>query len=126
MLQEAAEQGWTEVVACEILDRLRQLEQGLTAHFRREEEGGFLEEATASAPRFSQQVEELMGEHKELLDSVRALLATAQDQCASKSKIAGSWEPFENELSATLQQLLDHETRENGLLQRAFNIEFDS
>ena len=122
---EATSKGWPEPAAKDIVDHLQQLENCLANHFAREEEGGFLEEATAGAPRFGHEVERLLEEHKELLADVRMLVAMGRKHCASATQTATAWDSFGTKLTATIKQLLNHETRENSLLQHAFNVELD-
>ncbi|MBI2824727.1 MAG: hemerythrin domain-containing protein [Planctomycetia bacterium] len=122
LLKEAVGRGWPGPLAEDIWVRLQKLERVLADHFAREEQGGFLEEALAHAPRFGPQAEHLLSEHVTLLACVRYLVREAE---LNRHTPSAFWQVFADALAGALRQLLAHEAQENALLQKAFNADAD-
>jgi len=121
--REAVARNWPISLIRDTSIRLRELEQILQEHFVREEEGGFLDEAVCNSPQYAAESSRLMHEHSEILGRIREMLARSSDRLAADPSLAY---PFAKSLEATLRQLLMHETRENVLLKKAFNLDSDS
>ena len=123
MLREAVTRGWPTGLVRDLATRLRDLEQTLQQHFVREEEGGFLDEAVCTAPQYAAETSRLMHEHTEILARIREMITKATDKLTVDPSQSY---PFAKSLESTLRQLLMHETRENALLKKAFNLDSDA
>jgi len=89
-------------------------------HITHEEEGGYFDEVTEDSPQYSHTVAGLLEEHRELLCSCRQLLAGA-DQAPDSS----IWlRAIQHDFDCFVRHWLDHERRENELVQRAYTQEF--
>lgn len=103
-----------EVSLAELQKRLSATYTNVCAHFRREEQDGFLDEMEANEPRLQRLVQQMMDEHRDLrqrLDSLHgdAIMATRVDE-ALREKVR-RW----------TDALLRHEVRENDLVQDEFD-----
>jgi hypothetical protein len=123
LLRKSVAHGWTAGLIHALALRLKELEETLQRHFTSEEEGGFLDEAVCSAPQHATESTRLMHEHTEILSWIREMFAWANDKLVSDPSQSFS---FGKSLEATLRQLLMHETRENSLLRKAFNLDPDA
>lgn len=117
-LDEADLRNWPQEAMVKVGEHLNTLEEALTAHFRREEEGGFLEDAEVALPRMSGAVSELLKEHGEMLVEVRELAAQTKHM---RWGTYHSWRAFLENVRAFVKKLQAHEARENVLLAEAFN-----
>ena len=122
-LHEATAQKWSLNMIQEVTNRLTDLEHCLHDHFEREEQGGFLDEAAANAPRVAVESAHLMRDHTEILARIREMIEHAKHNQATD---ALEWFPFAQSLRALLRQLLAHETQENALLRNAFNLDAEA
>jgi iron-sulfur cluster repair protein YtfE (RIC family) len=118
-LHEASTNDRPAEVMKRLLAEVEELELCLTRHFQREEDGGFMEDAIAAAPRFAKEAEGLLDEHDQMLTKARELVHGARAQARSPRT---DWAVFVGELRTLIKQLLSHEVRENNLLHRAFNF----
>jgi hypothetical protein len=121
-LGQAMAANWPQTSTDEVMSSLEELERCLTEHFAREEEGGILEEAVATAPRLGRDAEDLLNEHGKLLAEVTALTRLGRE---NSHVLTASWPPFAERLSAVLKELLAHERHENAMLQQAFHVAGD-
>jgi hemerythrin len=91
----------------------------LKAHFVHEDEGGFFTQITEQSPRLSERAEAVRTEHSALLTECKNFRALAD-----KGNIDDAWW---NDLTAAFLQLskhlMQHEHREQDLLQESFNDE---
>lgn len=88
----------------------------LTDHFRFEEQDGYMGWVLQKEPQRSRTVKELEGEHRELADSLDALIDEAK---AGKTR----GEAFRGEVEAWIARVQDHESRENELVQEVLNLD---
>lgn len=118
-LDHASTEGRTATSLVALVGELEELDRCLTRHFKKEEDGGFLEDAANVAPRFAGEAQGLLEEHEQMLDHVRKLTSVARDHADADR---ADWPSFATALRNAIRQLLSHELRENTLLQRAFNV----
>jgi iron-sulfur cluster repair protein YtfE (RIC family) len=102
-----------------VVEQLVELDRCLADHFKREEEGGFLDDAMTTAPRFAHEAESLLDEHDEMLTRVKDLVVMAR---AQDSGALSNWQSFAAAARNLIRQLTLHEERENVLLRKAFNV----
>ena len=113
---EHAVRSWEAPVAAEMHLRLERLRAHLTEHFRFEEEDGYLDGVVKREPHRRGVVQQLLEEHGQLARCLDALVeATVTD-----APLDGS---FRDKLRAWVAQVRHHESRENGLVQDAFNLD---
>jgi hemerythrin len=96
--------------------QLKELERQFEAHFRSEEADGYFDEVLARAPHLKHQVDELRGQHAELLSAVASLQVDANRLDAEPGQLAAT-RVLLDEISKTF---LDHETAEGRLLEDAY------
>lgn len=87
-------------------------------HFAQEEEGGYLEQALAMAPRFSDEAKTLLAQHPLMLKRVGEVAETAQ----AALEDAELWPQLRLQVKDLLYQLAAHEGAENRIVQQAFNV----
>ena len=96
---------------------LANLRDHLAAHFRQEEQGGFIEESITRLPRLSDAAAAAVREHPALLAEIDGLierLAIADIPEASWTRAGRDFEDF-------CGHLLAHERNENAVVQAGFN-----
>ncbi len=101
--------------AAELSGSLCRLHDKLFRHFRYEEEEGMVEEISVRRPRLTQDVEELMDEHPQMLTEIRGVMADVL--CYSEGKEPENPQ-LRQRLLKVLDDLRDHERKENHLIQR--------
>jgi hypothetical protein len=115
--------GWEEADAAGWLPRmqagLQEIRTELAHHFRKEEEGGCLEEAVARCPQLSVDVGHIEAEHRELLASLDDLIGRCRTLGATTAAQA---QVLDAEFRAVVHKLRAHEARENRVMQRGFNV----
>ncbi len=100
-----------------ITEALSRLRDHLTEHFQQEEEGGFLEESLARLPRLAEEAKRVLAEHPGLLDEADRLI-----QQTSRGDIpAQGWTALCRDVDQFATRLLDHERRENRVVQQGYN-----
>jgi len=100
----------------EMSSRIRKLSELLEAHFRHEEQGGYLKVAITAAPRFAEDAEELKLQHAEFLDSIEKFAK----KLAYASREQLSWQQVGSEFEEFIERLKKHEAKETKILQSAF------
>lgn len=100
--------------------RLSDLRRYLKAHFAEEEAGGCMEEALSYAPHLATEAAALEREHPVLLHELDMLLTKS-----GLKPTPDSWKQCEAECAAFVSNVLEHERRENHLLQSGLNAELD-
>jgi hemerythrin-like domain-containing protein len=85
----------------------------LTNHFRFEEQGGYMAPLLKEEPRFGAVVRELLDEHRQLAQTLDALI---QELRAAP----GSRDVFRERVRAWVSHVRQHESRENNLVQEAY------
>jgi len=100
----------------DIVQRLETLRGDLGKHFRFEEQNGYMQAVLTRAPQQERVVQRLREEHDELWQSLTALLAQAKEAPALG-------ETFRRALRVWIEQVHDHEKRENLLVEDTFNTD---
>ncbi|MCE9607011.1 MAG: hemerythrin domain-containing protein [Planctomycetia bacterium] len=93
------------------------LRDRLACHFRQEEKGGYLEEATIRLPQVAPQASALQRQHEELLAAANAMLYHAYSADAAPLV----WSDLKADYTRFSKHVEAHEAAENALLSRAFN-----
>ncbi len=96
----------------QLVPLLEELRDGLREHFADEEreDGGLAEAVGASAPRHLRRLDELLGEHRQLLETLDGLIARG------RMLLDGSVSDVVRDARALSEQLKRHEARETELL----------
>ena len=100
----------------ELADLMAALCEELETHFELEEADGYLDSATAYAPRLVGEADKLLQQHQQLLDQARALsrrLREAEDTTSW-------WDEFAARAYQFLHDLIEHERAENLLVQESY------
>jgi hypothetical protein len=111
------EGGWSRESAQEALEAFEALKTHLKEHFAQEEEGGYLEQALAVAPRYSDEAKELLKQHGLMTRQVAHAVQTAKHALDEPD----AWTMLATEARELLQKLVEHETAENRIVQKALN-----
>lgn len=109
--------GHNAKVVQSVIEQLEELDHCLVEHFKREEAGGFLDDAASTAPRFAHEANALLEEHNTLLEHIKDLLKMAHAEVDGRN----NWPSFAAASRNLIRQLKSHEERENELLRRSFN-----
>ena len=105
---------WSEDLA-DILARLRTT---LHQHFASEEEGPFATEFPASFPQLADRLEDILGEHRDLMERVDQLTREVNE--ASEKATAEEVAAIREDVRAFIEAIRAHESAENSLLQQAY------
>jgi hemerythrin-like domain-containing protein len=103
----------------ELESRLAATQAHITEHFRFEEEGGYMDALRKDQPHLERAILQLAAEHRELAQAVAALL----EQARAVRDLDGKVRDAVREWIARVRR---HETRENQLVQDAFNRDIGS
>lgn len=96
---------------------LSALRDHLAEHFRQEETGGFIEESLARLPRLAAEARQVLSEHPDLLAEADRLI-----EKSSRGDIpAKGWTTLCHDVDQFASRLLDHERRENKVVQQGYN-----
>ena len=95
---------------------LTRVRRYLTEHFRFEEQNGYMDGVRQSQPRFERTIEHLYNEHRDLAQSLGALIAEAEATRAPD-------DPFRAKVLEWISRLRRHEMAEDGLVQEAFTVD---
>ena len=101
---------------------LAEMRDELVEHFRLEEDGGYLDDAVAYAPRLTGQAKYLLEQHKELLQLISGLCDAVPLDGPSNI----NWEQVQAKGDHFVKTLLDHERGENMLVQEAYEQDIGS
>ena len=115
LLEEAARTACGEGAAA-LRARLGATRTHVLEHFRFEEDNGYLDAVRKREPRLDRAVQQLAEDHVRLARSLDALVEEA-------GRASHLDEPFRAKVRAWMEQLRQHETRENDLIQDAFNTD---
>jgi hypothetical protein len=85
----------------------------IAEHFAFEEQDGYMGAVLERRPNLERAVEELRGDHRRLADALDGLIAQA----------GTAGESFGDRVRAWVEDVRRHESRENGLVQDAFNVD---
>lgn len=111
---------WSPEALHEGTEALAALTKHLRHHFEQEEEGGYLEEALAAAPRFSHEAAVLVAQHPVMLRQADQALESARS-----ADSAARWDKLKNEVKSFIAAMIAHETAENKIVQQALNTDVD-
>lgn len=100
-----------------VLPKLLQLRTMLEEHFRREEAGGYLEEAACKVPSIGKQADRIIQEHPALMTRLNAMI----DLLSPKEITLLRWQAAHNQFAAFTREQREHERRENEIIQQGFN-----
>ena len=97
-------------------DRLAATLNHVAAHFRFEEENGYMDVVRTREPRLEHAVQQLGEEHRQLKQSLEALLGEARTATVLAPALG-------EKVRGWLGQIRRHEARENEVVQNAFNMD---
>ncbi len=98
----------------ELADRISDIREHLQEHFDAEERDGYLGPALTTAPRYSEEADELRAQHVtflQALDSMTSRLRSGDQEV---------WNSICGEVEKFVDDLQTHEHRENNIVQAAF------
>ena len=102
------------------LDRLRArlavTRTHLAAHFRFEEQNGYMDAVRKREPRLERTVQQLADEHRQLAESLDGLVR----ECGAATSLEDT---LRQAVRAWIERVRQHEVRENDLAQDAFNLD---
>lgn len=113
-VRPSSEEGLTELSA-----RLGATRAHITEHFRFEEQNGYMDTVRKREPRLERIIEQLAEEHRQLAQSLDAIIEQAR---AVTSRI----DTIREEVRGWVERVRQHETRENHLVQDAFNLDISA
>jgi hypothetical protein len=114
-LEEAVRQTPKEGFAA-VRARLGDTQTHLTEHFRFEEDNGYMETVRSREPRLERVLRQLAEEHRQLLQSLAALIEQARAAPNLDDTLRG-------EVRKWVESVRQHEFRENNLVQDAFTLD---
>jgi len=97
-----------------MIPRLETLREHLTQHFRFEEENGYMDVVRRREPHREREINQLQEEHRELAQTLAALLAEA-------GKARHLHDTFAEKVRAWVKRIRHHESHENDLVLDTFN-----
>jgi hypothetical protein len=103
----------------EVGRQLGMLREQLTEHFRLEEEDGYMAPVLEREPHLERTVAHLHGEHRTLADTLDGLIAEARTRDKLEDRLR-------EHVRAWVDQVRQHEARENRLVQDTFNLDIDA
>jgi uncharacterized protein YyaL (SSP411 family) len=107
----------------EVAQMLGQLGDRLVKHFALEEEGGYFTEALLHAPQLVARANALLAQHPR----IRSRAVEIALEVRTRQALEGDWwEQTQSRFHALRDELLRHETHENGLLQEAYTRDLGS
>jgi hypothetical protein len=93
--------------------RLEKLQAHLIEHFRFEEQDGYMAPVLKQEPRFEPVIQELLGQHRQIAETIDALLQELRSlQCLPDG--------FGEKVRAWVKQVRQHESRESNLVQEVY------
>ncbi|MBI3407811.1 MAG: hemerythrin domain-containing protein [Planctomycetes bacterium] len=97
-------------------DRLAATYNHVQKHFRLEEENGYLDAVKKIGPHLERSIEGLRREHKKLTEDLAKLI----DESGSQTETDDS---LRQRMLSWVNEVRQHETKENDLIQDAFNLD---
>ena len=117
---EGAVEGAVHPAAGKGLERLRArlavTRTHLAAHFRFEEQNGYMDAVRKREPRLERTVQQLADEHRQLAESLDGLIRES-------GAAASLGDTLRQEVRAWTERVRQHEARENDLIQDTFNLD---
>jgi hypothetical protein len=114
-LEEAARPTSVKGLA-KLRTRLRATRNHITAHFRFEEQEGYMDAVRKREPRLERTVRQLVQEHGQLAASLEALVRGAETATRLEDRLC-------KEVHAWVERVRGHERRENELVQNTFGLD---
>jgi hypothetical protein len=114
-LDEATRPGSAEGLP-ELCARLAATQVHLLEHFRFEEQNGYMDAVRQREPRLERAVQELAEEHRQLAQSLAALLEKARAATSPDATVRQAVRDW-------VERVRRHEARENDLVQDAFDVD---
>jgi hypothetical protein len=114
-LEEVTGQASGEGLA-ELRVRLGATREHLARHFRFEEQNGYMEAVRKREPRLGRAIEQLAGEHSQLLQTLEAVIAEA----GVATRLGEALREGVRQWAGSVRE---HEARENELVQDTFNLD---
>ena len=108
--------GKREAAVATVAEMLSLLGDDVAAHFSDEESAGFFDDVLDRAPRLSNRIDALRGEHQQLSATVARLQVVATNGDGSSDW----WQQIETAFHDFSKELMHHETTENELLLEAY------
>ena len=102
-----------------VAELLNSLRTHIDHHFAAEEETGFFNEVTETAPRLSEKVDQLKEEHARLRVAIKALVEYAENSAGD----ADWWTETEKRFREFSKTLMHHESTENSILLDAYDTD---
>jgi hypothetical protein len=102
-----------EASGLNVLNRLMTTHSHITDHFGFEEQSGWTDAVRKQEPRLEHAIQNLVDEHRELVQSLDTLIEEAEAQ----NKLG---DVFYQKVQRWIERVREHETRENELLEDAF------
>jgi hypothetical protein len=96
--------------------RLDATHRHIMEHFRFEEQNGYMDTVRKREPRLERSIEHLAEEHWQLAQSLNALIEQARSATSCD-------QAFRDQVRTWVEQVRQHEVRENELVQDAFNLD---
>jgi hemerythrin-like domain-containing protein len=100
----------------ELRARLGATHTHIAEHFRFEEQNGYMDAVRKREPRLERTVQQLAEEHRQLTQSLDALIGEARTA-------ANLDDSFRERVVAWVEEVRQHEIRENDLVQDVFNLD---
>lgn len=98
----------------ELKERLDTVSKQITDHFRFEEQNGYMDAVSKREPWLDRTIQQLREEHRQLEQSLGALIGDARTVTSMDNA-------FREKIRGWIESVRHHESRENELLQDAFN-----
>jgi len=117
-LEQAIQASSTKGFA-EVQDWLGAIRERIAEHFRFEEQNGYMDSVSKREPRLEGTIQLLAEEHKQLRDSLDALIERAKTAKAPDERLQkaiGKW----------IERIRQHELHENDLVQNAFCLDISA
>jgi predicted nucleic acid-binding Zn-ribbon protein len=103
----------------ELRARLATTSTHVAEHFRFEEQKGYLDTVRKREPRLERAIQQLEEEHRQLLESLAALV----EEAAAATSLG---DPLRDRVRSWVTNLRQHEIRESDLVQDAFNLDISA
>lgn len=123
-LEECAAAHWPKAQMDCLARDLRELQVHMDEHFEQEEDGGYLDEAVALAPRWRDAANQLRYEHQ-LMRQRLAHLLNLMNLIEHGRRTKQQCDDLREEFEMLLTELAAHEKTERQILDRAFNADMD-
>jgi hypothetical protein len=113
---EVAVQPSSQEELAELRARLSTTSKHITEHFRFEEQNGYMDIVRKREPRLERSIQQLAEEHRRLRQSLDMLVG----ELGAATNLNDA---FREGVRQWIEQVRQHETRENDLVQDAFNMD---